>query len=787
MGPTALFDKSFLEGISRDQAVWFDHFFMANVCPSFYVETQSDLAKTSSKRGSPEKLVGDLAMKFPDWSGCPNIHHQTMCLANLLGKEVPMGPQIVFAHGDYLNIDGKKMLVYQESEEAKTFTRWAHGEYSDQEREAAAHFRNMDFGYATPEVMEALKKTGAFQDASCRDHGDVRKLTDDVMSRLTPQQQFYLAVQIFGVAREMGLLIAARFKLNGEPPLSQFAPYVDYALRVELFFHLSVFKSYMGTTERMDLTYLFYLPFCHFFVSGDWVHKKCSKLFLRDDQSFVSKEELQPALQQLQDHYSKLPESERQRSILHFAPRPPKDLENLVCNLWDLHWPKWREPKTSSATLQEIREFTSFWQQKIKEIEKAVDVGKQTLPVSPESLDAIVQKRVAHKRKGSWWRVPEELRKPERTDEPAQTAIQYGTGISFDDVKDTDVSVAIVEEGRDSMEVLPGCHTFVERGALWVDCVPRLIRKHAAPVPVTAFVTRRSEDDEFLIMVDPDNTLGRLVRRLFVEKDEYNSHFSLDNVEKGANGCSCIALDGMLDDRNRPLYEEIKATTQIMFEDLPDGNGRWRSVYLQRDNIAVVSCSPTTKPHARLAHELLHIKSDINGLDRPSCTVKSPPREQARYKAWCDEFVVVMHNHLIHRRNLPVFMAMGYPPEDFFLERPELLPKIAEGVALLKKRRRAYKNDVVPVVDYLHLYLTLKGRQPGGPEVDQLIKEIKGVAGSSIASVDELLSAWDASKRPTVSKYIARLLRLCSRFNVAVGIDAATMIWSDDATKGILD
>lgn len=44
MGPLALFDKSYLEGLNPDEAVWFDHFFLANVCPMFYVETQSDLA-----------------------------------------------------------------------------------------------------------------------------------------------------------------------------------------------------------------------------------------------------------------------------------------------------------------------------------------------------------------------------------------------------------------------------------------------------------------------------------------------------------------------------------------------------------------------------------------------------------------------------------------------------------------------------------------------------------------------------------------------------------------------
>src|SRR5258705_7856842 len=49
MGPITLFDKSFLQAISLDEAVWFDRFFMPVVCPVFYVETLGDLGKESSR------------------------------------------------------------------------------------------------------------------------------------------------------------------------------------------------------------------------------------------------------------------------------------------------------------------------------------------------------------------------------------------------------------------------------------------------------------------------------------------------------------------------------------------------------------------------------------------------------------------------------------------------------------------------------------------------------------------------------------------------------------------
>ena len=45
MGPITIFDKSALQALSMDEAVWFDAFFLANVVPVFYVETLADLEK----------------------------------------------------------------------------------------------------------------------------------------------------------------------------------------------------------------------------------------------------------------------------------------------------------------------------------------------------------------------------------------------------------------------------------------------------------------------------------------------------------------------------------------------------------------------------------------------------------------------------------------------------------------------------------------------------------------------------------------------------------------------
>jgi hypothetical protein len=127
MGPIALFDKSFLQSLSTDESVWFDHFFLANVCPIFYAETQADLAKENCKSVTPEELVRGIAAKFPDYSGSPNVYHATMCTANLLGEDVPLGPQIILPRGCRTDLSGHLVDVLPESPEASAFGRWSQG------------------------------------------------------------------------------------------------------------------------------------------------------------------------------------------------------------------------------------------------------------------------------------------------------------------------------------------------------------------------------------------------------------------------------------------------------------------------------------------------------------------------------------------------------------------------------------------------------------------------------------------------------------------------------------
>jgi hypothetical protein len=64
MGPTTLFDKSFLQSLSVDEATVFDRFFIPVVCPMFYVERLPTLKRKCVRIERPKTKLESLLRIF---------------------------------------------------------------------------------------------------------------------------------------------------------------------------------------------------------------------------------------------------------------------------------------------------------------------------------------------------------------------------------------------------------------------------------------------------------------------------------------------------------------------------------------------------------------------------------------------------------------------------------------------------------------------------------------------------------------------------------------------------
>lgn len=159
MGPITLFDKSFLQPLSLDEAVWFDAFFIPVICPIFYVETLANLAKVQTNR-TADAAVRIIAAKTPQLSGNPCLFHKELAAHNLLGYDVPMDGRVPRPGGRYVTGGNRTGIVYDESAEMRAFARWQAEEFFEVERLFAAGWRTMLDDANLHEIAEGFRKLG---------------------------------------------------------------------------------------------------------------------------------------------------------------------------------------------------------------------------------------------------------------------------------------------------------------------------------------------------------------------------------------------------------------------------------------------------------------------------------------------------------------------------------------------------------------------------------------------------------------------------------------------------
>src|SRR3546814_2838615 len=84
--------------------------------------------------------------------------------------------------------------------------------------------------------------------------------------------------------------VLRNWKAAGSLPLREYAPLAAHCLEVDLFFELCLSNGLISDqrpSNKIDISYLYYLPFADFFVSGDKLHRTAAPLFMDTRQRFV--------------------------------------------------------------------------------------------------------------------------------------------------------------------------------------------------------------------------------------------------------------------------------------------------------------------------------------------------------------------------------------------------------------------------------------------------------------------------------------------------------------------
>jgi hypothetical protein len=418
VGPITIYDKSALQALSMDEAVWLDAFFLVNVVPLFYVETLADLEKVMQRGKSPEDLVGLLATKTPG-GAVPNVHHRSLVYSELMMSEtIVLDGRPVLNGGDTRRSpDGKRGWHVEEFDEAVALLRWQTHDFLDIERQVAKQWREdlADPGRErTTEIIQSV-----FPADRTPTLPDLKRAIDGFCDN-GDQSTIRLALALAGVGGPYVDQIIERWERVGGPPLSDFAPYTAHVFKVDLLYYVGVGRGLISgrrASNKADLAYLYYLPFCMVFTSSDRLHRATAPLFLREDQSFVWGQDLKTALHELDEHYDQLPDEIKALGVMAFAHYPPADLnDNLVVQLWDKHMKAgWRE---DAKTPEEVFARTNeegprpIPDEILASMTEATPETSPAADLSSAEHDYVLIRRQMPAHKGKWRLLPESVTGP---------------------------------------------------------------------------------------------------------------------------------------------------------------------------------------------------------------------------------------------------------------------------------------------------------------------------------------------------------------------------------------
>ncbi len=405
VGPITIFDKSALESLNPDESVWFDCFYLSNITPLFYVETLADLRKKMRDGRTPEQVVGNIANKMPELGTALNVHHHALCVSDLMGLRVRMERYPVVGGARSVTTGNGLGIVIERPPEMEAFERWQKGEFLDVERLYAKAWRQ---DLASVDLNAIVRNLGLSAPIRA-DAAEVKSWADSVVAGHRNRfGTLKASLEILGVPENFWRPILARWKSAGGPPLKEFAPYAAHVFAVDLFFVFALAAGVISAnrpSNMVDIAYLYYLPFCMVFVSGDKLHQRIVPHFIGKDQDFVWAPDLKTDLAKLDLHFSSFPEEVKAEGLFKFASWPPEQTEFLTTRLWDRHLPDWRTIASAPRTPDSAEEHGKLitW---LDEIDVALPASKA---VGVDEARFMKTERYVRPSKGKWRILPPDV------------------------------------------------------------------------------------------------------------------------------------------------------------------------------------------------------------------------------------------------------------------------------------------------------------------------------------------------------------------------------------------
>jgi len=332
----------------------------------------------------PKEKVKELASKIMPMDSAINVYYLDILIASLLGADIQMKRfPVIFGGRPVMSDNGERGIIFKEPPEEKALMRWKDAEFNEAEEILADRWRNSTRSFDMEAFKQNLKETTSTS-FNVKDSNSLELAIDNILTNPNIQKSLLkFLISDFPIPIRAAQKIFYRWETENYTYLKEFAPYAYYCFRVNLIFQFSLMHNLIGTksTNRIDLEYFYYLPFCMVFCSNDNFHKKLCPLFIGKDQRFILLENLKDDLRNMVVYNDKCYYQKTNQS-------------SITAKLWKELMPgplSERKNKGVKINKNKQKEIVDFLK---KKIEKSKTIsGKESL-FNTQEADFIVRERV---------------------------------------------------------------------------------------------------------------------------------------------------------------------------------------------------------------------------------------------------------------------------------------------------------------------------------------------------------------------------------------------------------
>jgi hypothetical protein len=375
MGPILILDKSALQRLSRTEVWRLRKHFSLNIPPILIAEILGDLAK--AKPEDRDQVIY-LARKLPAIDQYENEHYVKLCLGSLTGMHFEMRGVPILSGGIPVQTkSGERGIFFDSTPEQLALLRWSQGDFTVGDHQQAQLWRGMIPDIDLESYRDRLSrhylilpKAGSFPELA-------QSVDSLIRNSAVHEALLKFLLEEFFAPEELRDLILLLWRMKGKPDLHTYAPYAAHCLRVLLIFVGGLRNKLISNrlTNRLDLEYCYYLPFCMAFVSADLLHKDLASVLLRTEQDFIDADQLKNELRQLEEEWEQLSPADQAERNSEYGDYPPERAGTIATTLWKKHMRPWR-PGSGNRALKMTEEQKARLMAKLQEFDEAVSSVK---------------------------------------------------------------------------------------------------------------------------------------------------------------------------------------------------------------------------------------------------------------------------------------------------------------------------------------------------------------------------------------------------------------------------